>query len=310
MVSTLMAVAMNEPPPPIKLNAELPPKLSDLVMKLLEKDAGKRVASAGDVIVALQGMEKNLAQRAKTSVLEKSEAFRGIGNATPATPKARPAARPVAPVPGGRGSKGFPSVLIATIVGISVIGILGIGSVAWWLVSPRAAPVNKASTVKGARLPVETVSWDEAKAFCRKLTENERKGGKLRQEEEYRLPREVEWEYACRAGTTTPFHFGATISTDQVNFTSFPNSVLPRSQTPFGNALLETLFPETGPGRPCENVREPVCWLGGQIHGDARVVTSYRVRAVAARDTNSDFTRETEFRGLRSQTEFGNEGTD
>jgi formylglycine-generating enzyme required for sulfatase activity len=60
------------------------------------------------------------------------------------------------------------------------------------------------------RFPVETVSWKEAKAFCQKLSANE---GKT-----YRLPTEAEWEYACRAGTKTAFHFGDMISTDQANF--------------------------------------------------------------------------------------------
>jgi formylglycine-generating enzyme required for sulfatase activity/serine/threonine protein kinase len=66
------------------------------------------------------------------------------------------------------------------------------------------------SCFKGDNLPVEMISWDEAVEFCRKLSEKE---GKT-----YRLPTEAEWEYACRAGTSTPFYFGETISTDQVNY--------------------------------------------------------------------------------------------
>ena len=62
---------------------------------------------------------------------------------------------------------------------------------------------------KGAKRPIEKVSWDEATEFCDRLS---RKAGKL-----YRLPSEAEWEYACRAGTTTPFHFGATITSDLAN---------------------------------------------------------------------------------------------
>jgi len=48
--------------------------------------------------------------------------------------------------------------------------------------------------------PVEQVSWDDAKAFCQKLSQIT---GKT-----YRLPTEAEWEYACRAGTTTRYYFG------------------------------------------------------------------------------------------------------
>ncbi len=58
--------------------------------------------------------------------------------------------------------------------------------------------------------PVETVSWDEAKEFCRRLSEQTGK--------EYRLPSEAEWEYACRAGTTTPFHFGETLDAKVANY--------------------------------------------------------------------------------------------
>ncbi len=63
---------------------------------------------------------------------------------------------------------------------------------------------------KGSDLPVERVSWNDATELCRKLSQ--RTGRKVR------LPTEAEWEYACRAGTTTPFHFGETISANQVNY--------------------------------------------------------------------------------------------
>ncbi len=61
-----------------------------------------------------------------------------------------------------------------------------------------------------ANLPVEQVSWDDAVEFCDRLS---RKTGK-----KYRLPSEAEWEYACRAGTNTPFHFGETITTEIANY--------------------------------------------------------------------------------------------
>ena len=62
-------------------------------------------------------------------------------------------------------------------------------------------------------LPVEQVSWHEAKEFCARLSRLYQKTGKT-----YNLPTEAQWEYACRAGTTTPFHFGETITTDLANF--------------------------------------------------------------------------------------------
>jgi formylglycine-generating enzyme required for sulfatase activity len=63
---------------------------------------------------------------------------------------------------------------------------------------------------KGANRPVEQVSWHEAVEFCDRLSH--------RTNRQYRLPSEAEWEYACRAGTTTPFSFGETITTDLANY--------------------------------------------------------------------------------------------
>jgi hypothetical protein len=68
------------------------------------------------------------------------------------------------------------------------------------------------SHFNGANRPVETVSWDEAVEFCEKLSEQSG--------EAYRLPTEAEWEYACRAWTTTPYYFGESLAKNQANFES------------------------------------------------------------------------------------------
>ncbi len=67
------------------------------------------------------------------------------------------------------------------------------------------------SQFKGAERPVERISWEDAISFIQRL--NQQFTGL-----ELRLPTEAEWEYACRAGTQTPFWFGANISTEQVNY--------------------------------------------------------------------------------------------
>ncbi len=66
------------------------------------------------------------------------------------------------------------------------------------------------SFFKGADLPVETISWNEADEFCRRLADMTGRA--------YRLPTEAEWEYACRAGSSGPFNVGPTITTDLANY--------------------------------------------------------------------------------------------
>lgn len=62
----------------------------------------------------------------------------------------------------------------------------------------------------GADLPVENISWGDAQTFCKRLS---RLTGRA-----YHLPSEAQWEYACRAGTSTPFYTGDTITTDYANY--------------------------------------------------------------------------------------------
>jgi formylglycine-generating enzyme required for sulfatase activity len=69
---------------------------------------------------------------------------------------------------------------------------------------------------KGPRNSVEMMSWNEAVAFCQKITELLQAEGLISKDEVIRLPTESEWEYCCRAGTTTAYSFGdrATNATD------------------------------------------------------------------------------------------------
>ena len=74
----------------------------------------------------------------------------------------------------------------------------------------------------GDDLPVGNVNFAEAEAFCQRLTERARKSGQLPSDWEFRLPTEAQWEYACRAGTTTATAFGNTLSSKQANFKGKP----------------------------------------------------------------------------------------
>ena len=79
------------------------------------------------------------------------------------------------------------------------------------------------SRFKGDDRPVEKVSWYEVVEFCDRLSNHTGK--------DYRLPTEAEWEYACRAGTTMPFHFGETISTELANCGGTPYNGGPQGQS-------------------------------------------------------------------------------
>ena len=86
------------------------------------------------------------------------------------------------------------------------------------------------SRFKGNNHPVEQVSWDDATEFCARLANHTQRP--------YRLPTEAEWEYACRAGTTTPFYFGNTLTDELANY---------RASTTYGNGPQGEYRQETTP---------------------------------------------------------------
>ena len=73
---------------------------------------------------------------------------------------------------------------------------------------------NNPSNFKGANLPVERVSWDDSQEYIKKLNDLKIAPAGFK----FSLPTEAQWEYACRAGTTTAYHFGNTLTQQQANF--------------------------------------------------------------------------------------------
>jgi len=117
------------------------------------------------------------------------------------------------------------------------------------------------SFFKGANLPVEQISWFEAVEFCNALSVKEGfapaytiSGSASKQTVQwdhaangYRLPTEAEWEYACRAGTTTPFNTGDNLTSEQANYDAnrpyknFPEGTSRQETMPVGSFLPNPL---------------------------------------------------------------------
>ena len=121
-VSTLLAIAMTAPVAPSQLNRALPPELSELVMKLLEKDPAKRVASAAEVVQAIQAIERKLAMQKmaeeKTEAMNAGDPRHGIT----AAPKATTGSSPQRPP-----SRRRPVVLVAVAAVFALFCLLGGG---------------------------------------------------------------------------------------------------------------------------------------------------------------------------------------
>jgi formylglycine-generating enzyme required for sulfatase activity len=105
---------------------------------------------------------------------------------------------------------------------------------AQWRAVARLPKVNRdletdPSKFKGDNLPVENVSWGDAVEFCERLS--------IATGRQYRLPTEAEWEYACRAGSTSQFAFGDTITPELVNY----NGNSPYETAPKGTDRRHTI---------------------------------------------------------------------
>lgn len=89
------------------------------------------------------------------------------------------------------------------------------------VVGPLPGPLTT-ELPAGDDFPVGNVNFPEAEACCRRLTELARRSGTLPNDWEFRLPTEAQWEYACRAGTSTATSFGERLSRTQANFKGRP----------------------------------------------------------------------------------------
>ena len=91
---------------------------------------------------------------------------------------------------------------------------------------------NNPSNFKGADRPVEELSWNDAVEFCKKLTEMEKKAGRVPQGMSYQLPTEAQWEYACRAGTSTMYSWGDSISSKNASYDENVDETTPVGKYP------------------------------------------------------------------------------
>jgi formylglycine-generating enzyme required for sulfatase activity len=113
-----------------------------------------------------------------------------------------------------------------------------------WARLMGSMPSHALDKGKGDRHPIYHVSHDDATEFCRKLTDRERKAGRLPRGWAYRLPTDLQWEYACRAGTTTATAFGDKLDSTQANF----NGDWPYNGAPKGPNLQKAV--KVGSYRP------------------------------------------------------------
>lgn len=140
------------------------------------------------------------------------------------------------------------------------------------------------ASVRGANLPVSNVSLADARAFAQRLNQREARAGRLPSGYVYRLPTEAEWEYAARAGTTTPFHFGEKASPAIANVQLY----YPEDEEPEQRVTAAQRALPVGTFRPNE-------WGLTEIHGNVSewTRTPYRSR-LPGRTTSAHETESTD----------------
>jgi serine/threonine protein kinase len=130
-----------------------------------------------------------------------------------------------------------------------------------WVGVMGSMPSQAMNKGKGDRYPIYNVSLDQAIEFCRRMTSQERKAGRLPEGWSYRVPTEEDWEYACRAGTATATAFGDRLSSTQANF----NGDWPHNGAPKGPNLQKAV--EVGS-------YQPNAWGICDMHGNVKEFTT------------------------------------
>jgi len=181
-----------KPVPPTKINKNIPKELELILLKLLEKDPGKRFQSAKELKDAF--LRVFFPSNLQTNTI----ASKAINIVTPS--KVKSFIEPEMVFIKGRtfkmginngrdNEKPVHSVTVSSFY---------IGK--YTVTNKEYCLYNASNKNPGDNLPVVNVSWDDAIGYCKWLSS---KTGK-----DYRLPTEAEWEYACRAGTTTEYYWG------------------------------------------------------------------------------------------------------
>lgn len=140
----------------------------------------------------------------------------------------------------------------------------------------KAVTKDNPSNFKGDDRPVDSVTWRDAMRFAKAINDRESKGGRVPEGYEYRLPTEAEWEYAARAGTDTPFHWGDKANSKNANFKGeyprdFTSSELDESEV-YGSLPVGKFAPNAyGLYDMHGNVREwTVDYFNGRLPGGSK----------------------------------------